>query len=291
VSVVRHQISFFLAAASCAGVCAAHAQETPSWTISGGHAQVFAASVAGDSRSFSLSLARDFGATSIGVTGGVAKRDSALPEAVSLVSGSNYSVGAYLARDLSGVDFSIAVDLAGEKGDLTLVPPFGASVPAQVRNRYLSVAASLSRGYGETVRFTPSLSGAWSRAKTTIEVDPNKPLLAPLITERRNEGFSGSAGASFATDLGKRVSAYVAGAAVVAENPASVFSVSGPFDRTSRFGSVENFGGADADVWGEFSAGLSFAFGRTATLSVDATRTAGLVDDFTVLSVGASFRF
>jgi hypothetical protein len=279
------------AAAQVAGIGEAAAEGARPWTVSTGFSRIFAGdSASGDASAFSLSLSRAIGDTTVGVSGGVSRRDALFPETVERSNGKSWSVGGSLGRGFDSVSASVSVDYAQESADFTVIPVNIAPFEASGRLSALSVSGAVSGVYGETTRLIPSVSGGWSRTRGELQADTA--FFSPAF-EQSIAGWSGSAGLFLAQDVGARVTLSGGAAAIFAEQ-AGALAITGAGARAGRggdrFTGIQTLAEEGSVVYGEAGLGLSTAFGRV-TFSLDATRSFGLEDDYFILSTGTSISF
>ncbi|WP_375207858.1 hypothetical protein [Hyphococcus sp.] len=265
------------------------------WTIGVAHARTIAGG--GDefdpnSKSFSASLERSLGEASLGVSGGLTSRDFEFENAVSSSDIEGFAIGAWASRYIDATTLTLALDYAQEKGDALFQAAGGPELAAEGKNKLFSVSGTASRVFGGVTRFAPAISVGWSRTETSIAF--NSARLPQFEGAVENDGVFGSAGASFAHDFGEHVTLYAGAAGVAAQNAASVFQ-STQGRTTSGAGGLYEFGDAGSDVWGEYSAGVIFsrqAFGgKSISITLDVSGSAGLPEDFVAAAVSTSFSF
>lgn len=284
-----------VAMATTSALAQGEADLAPQWTIGVAHARTIAGGgdeFDPDSKSFSASLERSLGEASLGVSGGLTSRDFDFENAVSASDIDGFAIGGWASKYIDTTTLTFALDYAQEKGDALLQAAAGPDIPAEGENKLFSVSGTASRVFGGATRFAPALSFGWSRTKTSIAFDLARlPQVEGVIV---NDGVFGSAGASLSHDFGEHVTLYGGAASVAAQNASSVFQ-STQGRTSSGAGSLYEFGDAGSDVWGEYSAGIVFsrqAFGgKSVSINLDVSGSAGLQEDFVAAAVSTSISF
>lgn len=260
------------------------------WTASLGLSRFFAGAddASGDSASLSFSLARSFGATTVGVSLGATRRDVLFPDSLERSDGEAFAVGASLAHDFAETDVALLFDYALEDADF-LLNLANAPVAATAGSDFLSVALAVSRAFGDRTRIVPSASGGWSRS--TAEIISSGPI--GLNGGVAAEGWSGAAGLFLAQDVGSRWTLSAGGSAILAEE-ASALAITRGGGRTGRarglFTGLQTIDQRGSLVYGEVAAGLSSTLGRV-TLSTDAAHSVGLDTEYFSLTSTVSVSF
>lgn len=284
-----------IATAATPALAQDEADWTPKWIIGVAHARTIAGGgdeFDPDSKSFSASLERALGESSLGVSGGLTSRDFDFENAVPASEIDGFAVGGWASKYIDAMTLTLALDYAQEKGDAVFQAAAGPDIAAKGENKLFSVSAAASRVFGGATRFAPAISVGWSRTETSIAF--NSARLPQIEGAIENDGIFGSAGASFAHDFGAHATFYAGVAGVAAQNAASVFQ-STQGRTSSGAGGLYEFGDAGSDSWGEYSAGVVFsrqAFsGKNVSINFDVSGSAGLQKDFVAATVSTSFSF
>jgi hypothetical protein len=244
-----------------------------------------------DSRSLNLSIEREIGEASLGLNGGVVRRDAALFSGDRAFPESDgFSVGGFAARKFGSID----ADVFGSYGEDAFDPvavgspraPLGSTVFS--KSTYLTLGGSLSKQLTSEPSLRPYASLIWSQREATAELVPGGPI-APVIDATFEEtGVTGSWGLQFAADVAPRLSLRIDAAGVAASNPDAVFSVASGNGRSRSGAQLFDLDGDS--LWAEVGGGASINLGRV-RVGVDFLIPIFTPADFIDLSVSMTYAF